>query len=204
METVIRSVRNQTEAIRIYVLHQCNGRYFNDVVNFYSEFNYGCRARHLFVPFVTEPYVLFVDDDIEILDRTLVKRILATCERTQGVIGVCGIQINRAHPDRAYTTGKRVLTPQKHTVCDITVGYLHMIQCKTFFKVYNFDVALQDHADDDIFLSACFQKSGLQNYVVAGHGKTYRVLDTSAGLEHRPTHYSARDAATRRYFLNEI
>ncbi|MCE5277182.1 MAG: hypothetical protein ABFD92_16765 [Planctomycetaceae bacterium] len=166
------------------------------VVNVVAGENFGCPARHAVALLMSEEVVVFVDDDLELIDQSICER-LASSAIAAGV-GVVGWRGRNIAPDGPSPYSIMPETPPGPA--DVVKGLLHATRRQLLAEAFRTAAGLsQDiRREDDIVLSASItMQTGLTHWVDDLPARSVAVTRDGCGLENRSDHMQRRDAAAQ-------
>lgn len=167
--------------------------------NIFSDINFGCMIRHqIAFMFNDYDYFVFSDDDIMLrcdISDSITKSI---CQfGKECVLGLFGVRVNLKNREKAYSTGRNIVSNNSDPLAvDIVKGRFHILSKEAIFALAssNLNTKLL-REEDDIRASVGVQKAfGKPGYLIPVKRSVQNLFQTG-GLRDRPFHLQNRDQA---------
>lgn len=213
LPAVLEGIRRQSFVKDIYVVHNWPSvKRVDGVINIFSEKNFGCIGRHAIAQLAEAPYVLFVDDDLE-LKTDFSSRFIAAAKSEPGaLIGMFGCDIDPAvPPEKLYASGGEYSPSLFQRYVDVVKGRVHMCRKEHLLNSFQFIFAHRGKIDglrkddfimDDLILNLSTQLKtqtpGILIPVDIGKGE-YVNLKEDYGASFMPDHHLLRSHLVRKF-----
>lgn len=165
-----------------------------------SHRNVGCRARFIAALTTVGDHVLFQDNDLMVLPRTLEDMARWSRELPDSIVSLDGYVIA---PDGSYSSRRSIRATHQPTEMTVTLGRLEIVSRRILLRLLT-EFPLVSDGDsmmDDLWFSACARRNGVKIWAVPTVGflnlPTYGV---GLSLTNKSAYYEERDRTFRSMF----
>jgi len=210
---VVRGLRKQSFVKDIYVFHNFPSKLkIKNVINIYSDKNFGCIARHGLAILSDSEYALFVDDDLELKTDFSMRFIKAIKKNPYSIIGLFGVNISQQeNMKNIYRNGEHYKNYSFQRYVDIIKGRVHLTHKQNILNSFNFIInnklkidglRKNDFIMDDLILNLATQiRTKHPSILIPCKESEMRELSAEHGAETLKNHYRNRSLLTKK-FLN--
>ncbi len=197
LKYVVRGLKRQSFINDIYIYHNYPSiEKINGAINIYSEKNFRCIIRHSLGLMLKSDYVLFIDDDIELIADFSKRFIDAIKLEPNSVIGLFGKVINKDNT-KPYTNGIDISFSPFIRYVDIVKGRIHLIKKEKLLNSLDFiakNLIEENMIEDDIILNLSNQlKSKTPSVLIPSNDQEIKNLNEDHALAFRKGHLNLRD-----------
>jgi SAM-dependent methyltransferase len=132
LEVVVKGLKRQSFINDIYLFHNHpSTRQIDGVINIVSGKNFRCIVRHAIAQMAETEYVLFIDDDLELLTDLSSRIRTAIQMEPNAIIGIFGSNVEKnVETSRLYLSGGKFGYKQEkfYRYVDIVIGRFHIIK----------------------------------------------------------------------------
>jgi glycosyltransferase involved in cell wall biosynthesis len=151
LPAVIRGLKRQSFVDNIYIIHNHpSKRKVDGAINIFSQKNFRCIARHSIAQLAENEYVLFMDDDLELMTDLSPRFIQALETEPEAVAGLLGNNVDPGAPARQlyWSGGKFHEGSSFQRFVDIVIGRCHLCKRKYLGESFKF-IAQHDFPIDN-------------------------------------------------------
>ncbi|MCP5105278.1 MAG: methyltransferase domain-containing protein [bacterium] len=204
LEAVVAGLKRQSLINNIYLFHNHpSNRKIDGVINIVSDKNFRCIVRHAIAQMAETDYVLFIDDDLELLTDLSPRIRTAVRMEPHAIIGIFGSNVEKnVETSKLYLSGGKFGYKQEtfYRYVDIVIGRFHIIRKeylsshidylnKNKYSIENFVITR-----DDLLLNLATQlKTKIPGLLIPIEpGKDFRSLPEPHAVCGMKTHYVVR------------
>jgi hypothetical protein len=199
LELVIESIRAQTVPSKIWVWD--NSGTFQGHADFVikSSKNINCLGRWLMSGMVNTKYTFTIDDDMVILDKQYLEKLISWSEQYPDSILGYNANVAGNDPERPYWCGTRVADDKEYDQINTGVSFWPTILINQLPLNLNIDHSeIELKYADDIVVSHYFENKRCAPWIYQG----IKAIDEDQhGLSKQSEHMPARDKAYKRLIL---
>lgn len=202
LDRVISGLKKQCMIRNIHVFHNApSSREIAGVNNIFSGRNFGCLARHALSLLIDADYILFVDDDTELLVDFSERFLSGIKQAPNSILGLFGVNVYTDECGKAlYRSDLGFLSSNFFRYVDITVGRVLLCKRNWFPHLFTIPFYINYPLSEDVMLNLSVQMAlSAPSAIIPSWPFEHLLLSREHAVSSRSTHSAERTEIIRRF-----